>query len=67
MPGCTQEMGCGIPRAAQIAQVDGNYGIVFVPKGAPVVVFDFIIDNGAVIEISLIADRQSVGALDLKF
>lgn len=29
-------------------------------------VFDFVIENGPVVEVSLIADRQTIAALDLE-
>jgi hypothetical protein len=37
------------------------------PGGRPFAVFDFVVDNGRIVEISLIADRQSIAALDLEF
>jgi hypothetical protein len=38
---------------------------VFAPGGRPMAVFDFVVDNGRVVEISLIADAASIASLDL--
>jgi RNA polymerase sigma factor (sigma-70 family) len=56
----------GRARAAQLALIDGDVGLVFAPGGRPMVVFDFVIENGRIAEISLIADASSIAALDLK-
>jgi RNA polymerase sigma-70 factor (ECF subfamily) len=37
----------------------GRAGLVFAPGGQPRVVFDFIVEDGRIIEISLIADAGS--------
>jgi RNA polymerase sigma factor (sigma-70 family) len=55
----------GRAQAAQPALIDGDVGLVYAPGGKPFVVFDFVIENGRVVEISLIADRTSIAALDL--
>jgi hypothetical protein len=34
-------------------------GLIFAPGGQPLVVFDFVVENGRIIEISLIADARS--------
>jgi len=56
----------GRAQAAQLAIVDGNVGLVFAPGGRPMAVFDFVVENGRIAEISLIADRASIAALDLE-
>jgi RNA polymerase sigma factor (sigma-70 family) len=56
----------GRARAAQLALIDGGVGLVFAPGGRPMVVFDFVIENGRIAEISLTADASSIAALDLK-
>ena len=55
----------GRAQAAQPALIDGAVGLVYAPGGKPFVVFDFVIENDRVVEISLIADRASIAALDL--
>lgn len=55
----------GRARAAQLALVDGAAGLVFAPGGEPRVVFDFVVDHGRIIEISLIADPASIKSLQL--
>jgi RNA polymerase sigma-70 factor, ECF subfamily len=57
----------GRARAAQLALVDGYSGLVFAPGGRPRVVVDFVLENGRIIEISMIAEPQRIAALDLKF
>lgn len=56
----------GRAQAAQLALVEGDVGLVFAPGGRPVVVFDFVIESGRIVEISLIADTQSIAALNLE-
>jgi hypothetical protein len=55
----------GRARAAKPAFIDGEPGLVFAPGGKPVVVFDFVLENGRIAEISLIADASSIAALHL--
>jgi len=57
----------GRARAAQLALVDGDTGLAIAPGGQPRVVMDFVLDNGRIVEISLIADPERIAALDLKF
>lgn len=57
----------GRATAARPAMVDGGVGLVYAPGGKPFVVFDFVIENGRVLEISLIADRATIAGLDLTF
>jgi RNA polymerase sigma factor (sigma-70 family) len=56
----------GRARAAQLALVDGDAGLVIVVGGKPRMVFDFVVEDGRIMEISLIADPRSVSALDLE-
>jgi RNA polymerase sigma factor (sigma-70 family) len=56
----------GRAQAAQLAMVDGHAGLVFAPGGQPRVVFDFVLENGRIVEISLIADAGSIKELDLE-
>lgn len=57
----------GRARAARPARIDGEAGLVFAPGGKPMVVFDFVIENGLIAEIGLIADAESIAALGLEF
>jgi RNA polymerase sigma-70 factor (ECF subfamily) len=57
----------GRAQRAQLALIDGDVGLVFAPGGRPMAVFDFVVDNGRIIEMSVIADAESVAALDLEF
>jgi RNA polymerase sigma factor (sigma-70 family) len=57
----------GRARAAQLAFVDGDSGLVFAPGGRPRVVVEFVLDNGRIVEISMIADPERIAALDLQF
>jgi RNA polymerase sigma factor (sigma-70 family) len=57
----------GRARAAQVALVDGDTGLVFAPGGQPRVVMDFVLENERIVEISMIANPERVAALDLKF
>jgi RNA polymerase sigma-70 factor (ECF subfamily) len=56
----------GRARAAQLVLVEGDVGLAFAPGGSPMVVFDFVIEDGRILEISLIADALSIAALDLE-
>lgn len=56
----------GRARAARPALIDGEAGLVFAPGGKPMVVFDFVIENGLIAEIVLIADAESIAALGLE-
>jgi RNA polymerase sigma-70 factor (ECF subfamily) len=55
----------GRARAAQLALIDGSAGLIFAQGGQPRVVFQFLIENGRIVEISLTADPGSIGALQL--
>ena len=56
----------GRARAARPALVAGDPGLVFAPGGKPMVVFDFVVEQGRIVEISLIADPERIAALDLQ-
>ena len=57
----------GRAQAARIALVDGVPGLVFAVGGKLLVVFDFVVENGRIVEISLIADRNKIGAFELQY
>lgn len=57
----------GRAQRAQLALIDGDVGLVFAPGGRPMAVFDFVVENGRIVEMSVIADAESVAALDLEF
>jgi RNA polymerase sigma factor (sigma-70 family) len=56
----------GRAQAAQLALIDGDVGLVFAPGRRPMAVFDFVVENGRIVEISLIAEAKSIAALDLE-
>jgi hypothetical protein len=43
----------------------GEVGLVFAPGGRPMAVFEFVVENGPIVEISLIADAGSIASLNL--
>jgi RNA polymerase sigma-70 factor (ECF subfamily) len=57
----------GRAKAAQLALVDGDAGLVFAPGGRPRMLVDFVIENGRIVEISMIADARRIAALDVEF
>jgi RNA polymerase sigma-70 factor (ECF subfamily) len=57
----------GRARAAIPAVVDGEAGLVIAFGGAPRMAFDFVIEKGLILEISLIADPDAIKALQLEF
>ncbi len=57
----------GRAKAAQLALVDGDTGLVFATGGQPRMVVDFILENGRIVEIGMIADAERIAALDLDF
>jgi RNA polymerase sigma-70 factor (ECF subfamily) len=58
-------MFAGRARAARPALVDGRPGLAWLVEGAPRVVFDFTIIDGAVVAIDLIADPDVLAGIDL--
>jgi RNA polymerase sigma factor (sigma-70 family) len=57
----------GRAKMAQLALVDGDVGLVIAFSGKPRMVFDFVVEDRRIIEICLIADAQSIQALELEF
>lgn len=57
----------GRAQAAQPAMVDGNAGLVFAPGGKPFAVFEFVVENGAIVEIVLTLDAQTIETLELEY
>jgi RNA polymerase sigma-70 factor, ECF subfamily len=57
----------GRARAARMALVDGEAGLVFVLGGRPQVIFDFVVEYGRIVEINLIADANKINAFDLQY
>lgn len=57
----------GGAKLAQLVLVDGDVGLVIALGGKPRMVFDFVVEDGRIVEISLIADALSVEGLDLEF
>lgn len=53
----------GRARAAQRALIDGSPGLVWLQGGRPRVVFAFVISDGAVHEIQMVADPERIEAL----
>ena len=56
----------GGARAARLALVDGLAGAVVSVGGRPMAVFDFTVRRGRVVGIELLADPDTLGALDLE-
>jgi RNA polymerase sigma factor (sigma-70 family) len=56
----------GRASAAQPAFVDGAPGLVYAPGGVLFSVFDFVIEGGRITEISLVADPESIKALQVE-
>jgi len=57
----------GRAAAAQPALIEGDPGLVFAPGGRLFAIFDFVIDDNRIVEISLISDADIVAALDVEF
>jgi RNA polymerase sigma-70 factor (ECF subfamily) len=57
----------GRARAALPAQLDGEAGLVFAPGGQPRMLVDFVLENGRIVEISLIAEPEHVAGRDVEF
>ena len=54
-------------KAAQIALLDGDTGLVFAPGGQPRMLVDFTIENDRIVEISMIADAESIGSREVEY
>jgi RNA polymerase sigma-70 factor (ECF subfamily) len=57
----------GRAKAAQPAWIDGDPGLVFAFGGPPRMVVDFVMANGRIVEIEMIAAPERIAALDLEF
>ena len=55
----------GRAQAARLAMLDGTVGAVYAPGGTPRVAFEFAIEDGRIVGISVIADPQSVRGLEI--
>jgi RNA polymerase sigma-70 factor (ECF subfamily) len=64
-PEAVAEAFAGRARNARVALIDGVPGLVFAPGGVPFSVFDFVVENGRVTEINLIADPEAIKSLAL--
>ncbi len=56
----------GLAQGAQLALIDGRPGAVWAPKGKPVVVFAFTIEDGKIAGIELLADRERIGRMKIE-
>jgi len=56
----------GRARAAQPALLDGEAGLVFAHGGQPRMLIDFVLENGRIVEISMIADPEHIAARDVE-
>lgn len=50
---------------AQLALIEGEAGLAWVPGGRPVVVFEFVVEDGRIVEIDLTMNAKSVAALQV--
>ncbi|MBS1910856.1 MAG: sigma-70 family RNA polymerase sigma factor [Bacteroidetes bacterium] len=53
-------------RGAQPALIDGAAGLVWAPGGRLLVVFEFTIEDGRILAIDLIGDREQIAEFDLE-
>jgi RNA polymerase sigma-70 factor (ECF subfamily) len=60
------EQFAGRAQVARAALVDGAVGAVWSLRGRPQVVFDFVVRGGRVAGITLLADRDTLDAMDLE-
>jgi len=56
----------GRARAAQPALLDGEAGLVFAHGGKPRMLIDFVLENGRIVEISMIAEPEHIAARDVE-
>jgi RNA polymerase sigma-70 factor (ECF subfamily) len=56
----------GQAQAAQVALIDGVPGGVWAAGGRPIIVFGFIVRDGKVVEIELVADSERLGGLQIE-
>ena len=57
----------GRARQARLALVDGDPGLVFAPGGQARVLVEFVVDEGRILEVSLIADSAQIATLGVAF
>ena len=57
----------GRAKKTQLALVDGDVGLVIALGGKPRIVLYFMVEDGRIAEISLIADARGVKAMDMEF
>jgi RNA polymerase sigma-70 factor (ECF subfamily) len=57
----------GRAKVAQLAVLDGDPGLVFAPGGHPRMVVDFVLEDGRIVEISMIAEAERIAAFELEF
>jgi len=50
---------------AQLALIEGEVGLAWAPGGRPVVVFEFAVEDGRIVEIGLTMNAKSVAALQV--
>ncbi|MEV6558410.1 sigma-70 family RNA polymerase sigma factor [Nocardia sp. NPDC051756] len=56
----------GRAQAARLALIDGRAGAVWSVRGTPRVVFEFIVSNGRIVAIDLLADTDTLDQLELE-
>lgn len=56
----------GGAKAARLTLVDGLAGAMVAPGGRPFVVFDFVVRGGRIVSIELVADPETLAALELE-
>jgi RNA polymerase sigma-70 factor (ECF subfamily) len=57
----------GRAKAAQLAAVDGDAGLVFAFGGQPRMLVDFVLEKGRIVEINMIANPERIAARDIQF
>jgi hypothetical protein len=57
----------GRARGAQPALIDGAPGAVFAPDGEPRAVFDFLIVDGRIVAIEVLAEAEQLAQLEITF
>jgi RNA polymerase sigma-70 factor (ECF subfamily) len=59
------EQFAGRAEAARLATIDGQYGAVWVTGGMPRVAFRFAVEGDTIVAITLVADPDTIAALDI--
>ena len=65
-PTAVAETFAGRAKAAEVALVGGDVGLVWAPGGRPQVAFDLVVEGGRIVEIEIVADRGRLAELDVK-